>query len=94
VIVPYLDRPPTRARLEAILRLLGLDDPRRLMRTGEPVYRELGLAEVTSRDALLDALVAHPILIERPIVIRDDARAVVGRPPERVDALLTDLRGD
>jgi arsenate reductase len=92
VVVDYLAAPPSRARLERILRLLGTDDPRAIMRTGEAVYRELDLAHVTDRARLLAALVAHPILIERPIVIRDDARAVVGRPPERVDELLASDR--
>ena len=61
-----------------MLAQLGTDDPRAIVRTGEAVYQELGLAGA-DRDALLDAMVAHPILIERPIVIRGD-RAVVGRP--------------
>ena len=87
-ITHYLEHPPSKARLREVLRLLGLDDPRALMRTGEPIYRELGLDRVTAADALLDAMVAHPILIERPIVIRDDTRAIVGRPPENVDRLL------
>jgi arsenate reductase len=87
VVVDYLHAPPTRARLEELARLLGLDDVRGMMRTGEPVYAELGLAGA-SRDALLDAMVAHPVLIERPLVVRDDARAVIGRPPTNVDALL------
>jgi arsenate reductase (glutaredoxin) len=82
----YLDDPPTREELEAVLRRLGTDDPRALVRTGEAVYRELGLAGA-DRDALLDAMVAHPILLERPVVIAGD-RAVVGRPPERVLELL------
>jgi arsenate reductase len=56
------------------------------MRTGEAVYKELNLADA-DRDALLDAMVANPILIERPIVIRGE-RAVVGRPPEKVLDLL------
>jgi arsenate reductase len=87
-VVEYLTTPPSRARVEEILRLLGTDDPRAIMRTGEAVYRELGLAQETDRARLLAALVAHPILIERPIVIRDGQRAVVGRPPERVAELL------
>ena len=88
VVVEYLDAPPTAARLREILGLLGFDDPRRLMRTGEAVYKELGLAKVDDPAKLIAAMVAHPILIERPIVIKDGKRAVVGRPPENVDPLL------
>ena len=84
--VRYLEQTPTRAEIEAVLTQLGTDDPRTIMRTGEAVYNELGLA-VADRDALLDAMVANPILIERPIVIRGE-RAVVGRPPENVLDLL------
>jgi arsenate reductase len=85
--VEYLKDAPSRAELERVLGLLGFDDPRQMMRTGESIYGELGLASVTDRDALLDAMVEHPILIERPIVIRGD-RAVIGRPPERLLELL------
>ncbi len=86
--VRYLDDAPTRADLERVLALLGTDDPRAITRTGEAVYAELGL-ESADRDALLDALTTHPILIERPIAIRGD-RAVVARPPERILELLDD----
>lgn len=82
----YLDDPPSREELEDVLRMLGTDDPRAIVRTGEPAYRDLGLADA-DRDTLLDAMVDHPILIERPIVIRD-GRAVVARPPERLVELL------
>lgn len=85
-VVRYLDDAPDRADLEDVLRRLGTDDPREIIRTGEPRYRELGLAEA-DRDALLNALVANPILIERPIVLLGE-RAVIGRPPERVLDLL------
>lgn len=84
--VRYLEQTPSREQIEAVLVQLGTGDPRAIMRTGETVYRELGLAGA-ERDALLDAMVANPILIERPIVIRGD-RAVVGRPPENVLGLL------
>lgn len=84
-VVRYLDTAPSRAELEDVLRKLGTDDPRAITRTGEAAYRELGL-RTADRDTLLDALAAHPALIERPIVIRGD-RAVVGRPPERVAEL-------
>ena len=85
--VEYLKETPSRAELERVLGLLGFDDPREMMRTGEGVYGELGLGSVSDRGALLDAMVEHPILIERPIVIRGD-RAVIGRPPERLLDLL------
>lgn len=84
--VRYLEQAPTRADLERVLELLGTDDPRAITRTGEAIYTELGLAGA-DRDALLDALAAHPVLIERPIAIRGD-RAVVARPPERILELL------
>lgn len=90
-VVRYLDTPPTRAELVDVLRRLGTDDPRAIMRTGESVYQELGLSGA-DRDALLDALVEHPILIERPIVLAGD-RAVVARPPELVKDLLADDHG-
>ena len=85
-VVRYLDVPPTRQDLARLMTMLGIDDPRAMMRTGEPVYGELGLAEA-SADELLDAITAHPILLERPI-FAVGARAVVARPPERLLELL------
>jgi arsenate reductase len=84
--VRYLEQVPSRQDLERVLSMLGTDDPRAIIRTGEAAYTELGLAGA-DREALLDALVSHPILIERPIVIRGN-RAVVARPPEKVLELL------
>jgi arsenate reductase len=86
--VRYLDDTPTRSDLERILALLGTDDPLAITRTGEALYQELGL-EGAGREALLDALATHPILIERPIAMRGE-RAVVARPPERILELLDD----
>ena len=85
-VVRYLDNPPAREEIERVMGLLGIDDPRAMMRTGEPVYRDLGLADADP-DALIDAMTSHPILIERPIVIRGD-HAVIARPPERLLDLL------
>jgi arsenate reductase (glutaredoxin) len=87
-ITEYIAHPPSAPRLREILDLLGFADPRRLMRTKEPLYAELGLAKVTDPNKLIAAMVANPILIERPIVIKDGKRAVLGRPPENVDALI------
>jgi arsenate reductase len=85
-VVRYLADRPGRTGLEDVLRKLGTGDPRMITRTGERLYRELGLAGA-DRDVLLDALGEHPELIERPIVLRGD-RAVIARPPERVRDLL------
>lgn len=84
--VRYLDERPDRSEIERVMGMLGIDDPRAMMRTGESVYRDLGLATAAA-DALVDAMTEHPVLIERPIVIRGD-RAVIARPPERVLELL------
>lgn len=82
-IVEYLQTSPSVPELEHVLALLGLE-PRELMRDTEPAWKEAGLDDPTlDRTALLAAMVAHPILIQRPIAIRG-SRAVLGRPPERV----------
>jgi arsenate reductase len=84
--IPYLEETPSREELERVLTLLGTDDPRVLVRDGEPEYAELGLQDA-GRDALLDALTTHPSLLQRPVVIRGE-RAVVARPAEKVLELL------
>lgn len=66
-IVQYLKTPPTRAELVALISDAGID-VRTAVRKREALYAELGLAD-TSDDQLLDALVQHPILIERPFVV-------------------------
>ena len=86
-IVPYLDTPPTADELRVLLALLGIS-PRELLRTGEAEYAQLGLGDPGKSDEqLIDAMVAHPRLIERPIFVHG-GRAVLGRPPERVLDLL------
>ncbi len=82
----YLEDPPTREELEEVLALLGRK-PSELVRRKEAAFRERGLDASSSEDAILDAMVAEPRLIERPIVLAGDA-AVVGRPPENVRKLL------
>jgi arsenate reductase len=65
--------------------------PRELLRTSEPVYRELGLGKQTtfSDDEIISLMVEHPDLIQRPIVERG-SRAVLGRPVENVKPLISD----
>jgi arsenate reductase len=84
--VRYLDTPPTIEELRHLMGLLGIDDPRAMMRTGEAVYKQLDLAKA-SHDELLAAVAAHPILLERPIVVVGD-RAVIARPAERLLEIL------
>lgn len=82
-IVEYLKTPPDLATLTQLQQRLGLP-ARALLRDGETPYAELGLAQPGLSDqALLQAVVAHPILLQRPVVVRGE-RAMIGRPPESV----------
>lgn len=85
-IVEYLTHPPSAAQLEALIAKLGMK-PEALVRKGEAIYKEKFAGKSLSDAEWLEALATHPILIERPIAIKD-SRAVVGRPPERVLELL------
>lgn len=80
-VIEYLQHPPSAEELKTILRMLGMK-PRELLRPKEA--REAGLDDpALSDDAVIAGMLAHPITIERPIVIADD-RARLGRPPEAV----------
>ena len=82
-VVDYLHQPPSREQLAALYRRAGRT-PREGMRSGEDAARPLKQA---TDDAILDAMVAHPILIERPLV--ETAKGgVLGRPPEKVREIL------
>ena len=84
-IIEYLKTPPTAKELEALVAKLGIE-PEQLVRKGEDVYKKEYAGKTLSRAQWIDAMVRHPILIERPIVVAGD-RAVIGRPPENVHAL-------
>lgn len=85
-IVTYLDDTPTADEIQKLLGMLGMASARELMRTGESIYKELGLKLVEDEAKLIAAMVANPKLIERPIVVKD-SKAAIGRPPESVLAL-------
>jgi len=85
-VVKYLDTPPTKEELIAVLKMLGIT-ARELMRTKEAIYKELDLKEVTDEDQLIEAMVNNPKLIERPIVIKE-GKAAIGRPIENIIDLL------
>jgi arsenate reductase len=86
-IVLYLENTPTADELTAVIKKLGIK-ARDLLRKGEDDYKTLDLGNVSlSDEKLIAAMVKHPKLIERPIVIKGK-KAVLGRPPENVLQLL------
>lgn len=86
-IVEYLSAPPSKEELRDLLQKLGLS-PRELMRRRESVYQERNLDDPSlSDEELIDAMIEHPILIERPIVVTERG-ARICRPPEAVFEIL------
>jgi len=87
-IVEYLNEPPSAAKLDAILKMLG-KEPLELIRTKEARFKELGLStrDERPRREWIRLMVENPVLIERPVVVRG-AKAAVGRPPEDVLKIL------
>ncbi|UVL55158.1 arsenate reductase (glutaredoxin) [Pseudomonas sp. B21-035] len=86
-VVRYLETPPTAGELKALLGKLGIS-ARQLLRSGEDEYKTLNLADASLSEAkLIEAMVQHPKLIERPILIAGD-KAAIGRPPEKVLEIL------
>ena len=86
-VIKYLEDIPTKEELTELLKMLDIS-ARELMRTKEAVYKELNLKDENSQEALIEAMVANPKLIERPIVIRAN-KAVIGRPIENVIELIS-----
>ncbi|MDE4175468.1 arsenate reductase (glutaredoxin) [Phaeobacter sp. PT47_59] len=82
----YLKEPPTLEEIKAAHAALGVSVID-MMRSGEKTFKELGLTQDSSDADLLAAMAQHPILIERPIAIKD-TRAVIGRPTEAIETLL------
>ena len=87
-VVRYLDTPPDRATLERILDAIS-DEPIALVRTGDDKFKAAGLtkSDVQTRDQVIDVLLKHPEVMERPVVFVGE-RAVIARPSEKVLELL------
>lgn len=86
-VVEYLKTPPDAGAIRQLLKKLGIPAAR-LLRRGEPAYKELGLdKKLEDEKALIEAMAANPILIERPIVVAGE-KARLGRPPEAVREIL------
>lgn len=84
--INYLEQPPAADMLKRIIA--GLDVPAHaLLRSGDPTYHEAGLRPDSDQPAIVEALVRHPALLQRPIVLVGD-RARIGRPPERIEEIL------
>jgi arsenate reductase len=85
-IVLYLETPPDSTEIKALLKKLGMTAAE-LVRRGEDEYKASGLGKDSSEADIVAAMVKHPKLIERPIVVRGN-KAVLGRPPENALALI------
>lgn len=85
-IIEYLKTPPSVEELRDLIDKLGIE-PMALIRKQEAIYKEQFKGQILSDEACIAAMVVHPKLMERPIVVKGD-RAVIGRPPEAVLALL------
>lgn len=85
-IIEYLKQPPTKEELIHLLEMLDMQ-PSQLIRKNEPVFKELYEEKELTEEAYLLAMLKHPILIERPIIVKD-GKAIIGRPPEKILELL------
>ena len=85
-VVLYLDNIMTADELRGLLAKLGIS-PMQLVRKGEPVWKEKYKGKELSDDQVIEAMIANPKLIERPIVVKDQT-AVLGRPPENILELI------
>ncbi len=86
-IVLYLENPPLAAEIREMGEMMG-KCPAEFIRKGETVYKEMIKGKDLDDKSLYDLMAKHPILIERPIVVKDAKEAVLGRPPEEVLELL------
>ena len=87
-VIEYLNTPPSKSELENIISLLGIE-ARALLRTTQEEYKLAGLDDHSkSDDEIINAMIAYPILIERPIVIKNGTSAAIGRPPQAVLKLI------
>lgn len=86
-IVLYLDTPPSAAEIRELGEMMG-KGPLEFIRKGETVYKEMVKGRELDDEGVIEVMASHPILIERPIVVKDGKEAVLGRPPEEVLGLL------
>ena len=85
-VIKYLENVPTKEQIKAVLKKLNMKASQ-ILRTGEDIYKELNLKEIDDEDKLIEIMTEHPILIERPIIIKGEI-AVIARPSENLEELL------
>jgi arsenate reductase (glutaredoxin) len=85
-VVKYLEQTPSKEQIKDVLKKLNIK-AKELLRSDENIYKELNLKQIDDEDKLIDFMVEHPILIERPIIIKGDI-AVIARPIENLEELL------
>lgn len=86
IVRHYLKDPLSKAELETLLQQLALT-PEQIIRTNEKIWKENYKNKALTHEELIEILVEHPLLIERPIVIKGE-KAVIGRPPENITRLI------
>jgi len=87
-VIKYLDERPSAAQLKNLIKMLDLKSARDMMRIKEAVYKELDLKNETNEEKLIQTMVDNPKLIERPIIIKDDKKAIIARPSEKAKEFL------
>jgi len=85
-VIKYLENTPSKEELKEVLKKLGIS-AKELLRTGEDIYKELNLKAENDEEKIIDVMLLHPKLIERPIIIKGD-KAVIARPIENLEELL------
>lgn len=86
-MIKYLENVPTKSELKALIKLLGIA-PIDLVRKNEAIWKSNYKNKDISNDSIINAMLEHPKLIERPIVVSGN-NAVIGRPPERILDLIS-----
>ena len=87
IVIEYLKTPLNKTQLEEIFSLLSKSDQEKIIRKNELIYKKEYKNKILSKSDVINAMIKYPVLLERPIVLKDK-KAIIGRPPENILALL------
>ena len=87
IVIEYLKSPLGKKQIEELISLLKKSDVDKIIRKNESIYKEKYKNKILSKSDIVEVIIAHPILLERPIVVKDK-KAIIGRPPENILDLL------